>query len=431
MNTQDNILTLEAQVIGAILSDSVLFARASFLEKEAFNDDRNGTIWGVMYSLNQGGQRITPATVAMARPDLIDPIGGLAYLNRLSDMGQAITTVFGEAVDRVYDELQWKKIANVGARLQNAALTRDKKPEEILSSLVSIATKNLSHGHAGFKTKKEVAVAALREARLTKTVLTTGIDSLDFLMQGGLQERRMYALGGLYGRGKTIMLGSISDRINIQETPHLFLSLETPPEDIEIRNCATHLKLNASSILDCNDDDHKVFLKDADRYIDILPDYTIYDFIPGATIDEIHRKILAAKSQRGIKGVIIDYWQLIRGRDRGQSEESHLRDVADKLAAICRQENLWIIMTAQIDERGRLKVSESLLQSASLYIRLVREENDRAAYFVTEKSNYTKYADTGSESVPGMVFDDQVGPHFRNTDAVDISDLNAGEAITL
>jgi len=423
MSTSDNLLTIEAQVIGAVLSNESLFERAAFLEEDAFSDDTNAKIWVAICQTKFAGKKISPATIAMGHASVIDPLGGLSYLNRLADLGKAIVTAFDQAADRLHEEFQWRRIANVAARLQSASLTRDKRPEQILSALVTIANKNLSAGHAGFQSKKEVARAALAKAHEERETITTGIDSLDFLMQGGVQTKRLYGLGGLYGRGKTIMLGSISDNINLQGVPHLFLSMETPPEDIEIRCCARHLKLNASSILDSGDEDHQIFVEQTSDYIDALPDNTLYDFAPGATIDEIHRKVLAAKSRYGIKGFILDYWQLIRGRDRGQTEENHLRDVADRLAAICRQEDLFGIITAQVDERGRLKVSESLLQSASLYVRLVREENERVAYFVTEKSNYTRYLDTGSESIPGMIFDDQVGPHFRNTDAIDVSDM--------
>lgn len=424
MSSNTSLLTIEAQIVGAVLSNDGLFARASFLESDAFSDQANAVIWNAICRMKMAGQKVTPATVTLKYPDEIEPLGGLAYLNRLSEMGQAVVTAFSGAVDRLYEEFQWKRIAAISARLQSATLSRDKTPEQILSGLITFANKNLAGGHAGFLSKKDIVRAALAEAQKERETITTGIDSLDYLMQGGLQPRRLYGIGGLYGRGKTILLGTVSDNINLQGIPHLFLSLETPPEDIEIRCCARHLNLNASSILDPGDRDHAKFVAATEDYIDAIPDNTVYEFSPGATIDEIHRKILAAKSRKGIQGFIIDYWQLIRGRERGQALDAHLAEVADRLAAICRQEDLWGILTAQVDERGRLKVSESLLQSAALYLRLVRDENDRTAYFVTEKSNYTRYADTGTESVPGMIFDDAVGPHFRNTDAIDIGDLN-------
>lgn len=422
--TDTPLLTLEAQVIGAILADDSLFPRASFLSEDAFGDAGHRVLWKLIEGLYLSGGSVDPATVTMSYPEDVAPLGGLEYLNRLAALGEAITTGFGLAVDRLHEELQWRRVASLAARMQSAATSREKQPEQILSSVVDIIRTHLSGGHVGFRGKREVARVALENAQDRKEAVTTGIDSLDFLMQGGLQKQRLLGMGGLYGRGKTILLGTISDNLNIQKVPHLFFSLETPPEDIEIRSCARHLNLNASSILDPGDPDHQTFVSSTEAYINALPDYAIYEFSPQATMDEIHRKILAAKARHGIEGFVLDYWQLIRGRERGQSEEAHLRDCADRLAGICRQENLWGIMAAQVDERGRLLISDSLLRSASLFVRLVREENETASFFVTDKSNYTRYADTGSESVPGMVFDDACGPHFRNTEATDIGGLN-------
>lgn len=426
-----SLINIETQLIGAVLANEDLYSRAAHLGEDAFSDKTNALIWRLIDETKMARKSVTPARIAMTYPDQIEPIGGLEYLGRLAAHGEVIVTAFGEAVDRLHEELQWRRIAMIGARLQAAAASREKTPDQVLSGLTEIAARHLSGGHAELCTKKQAARKALDRARQVRETVTTGIDNLDFLMQGGLQSQRLYGLGGLYGRGKTIMLGSISDNLNLQNVPHLFFSLETPPEDIEIRSCARHLKLNASTIYDPGDKNHHVFLSKADTYLQQIPDHAIYEFSPGATMDEIHRKILTAKSKRGIKGFIIDYWQLIRGRERGQSEDNHLRDCADRLAAICRQENLWGIVTAQIDERGRIKVSETLLQSASLFIRLVREENESAAYFVTDKSNYTRYEDTGSESVPTMFFDQEVGPHFRNTQEADIGEMNREGAINV
>lgn len=418
------LITLETQIIGAILGHDTLYSRASHLGQDAFNDKTNALLWGLIDKTKMKNDSVTPARIAILYTDEIEPIGGLEYLNRLAAYGETIVTAFGEAVDRVHDELQWRRIATLASRLQSVAVSRDKSPDQVLSGLSGIASRHLSGGHAELRSKRDVARTAIERARRQRDTITTGINNLDYLMQGGLQSQRLYGLEGLYGRGKTIMLGTISENLNLQGVTHLFFSLETPPEDIEIRSCARHLNINASMIFDQGDREHQTFIDNAETYLEKIPDNAVYEFSPGASIDQIHRNILSAKSRCGIQGFIVDYWQLIRGRERGQSEDAHLRECADRLAAICRQEDLWGIVAAQVDERGRLKISDSLLQSASLVIRLVREENESAAYFVTEKSNYTPYADTGSESVPTMIFDKAVGPFFRNTEETDIGDLN-------
>ena len=200
--------------------------------------------------------------------------------------------------------------------------------------------------------------------------------------------------------------------------------METEPEDIEIRNASTAINQNASVLFDQDDPDHEDAVNAAEKNIERMDDYTHYEFAPGATMNEIHRMIIQAKSKYGIKGFIIDYLQLIQGREKGQSEIGFIDSCCNKLAAICRQEGIWGVLTCQVDENGKISGSPTgLLKAASLYVRLARDEDAQAAYFVTEKSNYTRYADTGNESVPGMIFDMASGPHFRNTEDIDMPTL--------
>jgi len=422
---------VEMQVVGAVLANPHLYPRASFIESDSFSDASLRVIWKLIHASAASGRNISPAILALNHPSEIEPIGGASFLSRLAQQGEAIIPAFNDALDRLHDEQQWCRIARLSSRLQAAIEAREKPPSQVLSGLAEIAARYLAGGPDATRSKREVARAAIDEARRRRKIVTTGITNLDFLMQGGLQSKRLYGIGGLYGRGKTVLLGSISENLNLQSECHLFLSMETPPEDIEIRNCARHLNLNAASIHDQGDADHKVFLDAADAYAEAVPDNVKYDYVPLATMDEIHRKILASKSRHGIRGFILDYWQLIHGRERGQSLDDHLRSCADRLAAVCRQEDLWGVVTAQVDERGALKYSDALYRSASLYVRLVRDEDDSKAFFVTEKSNYTRYADTGNESVCGMLFDQQVGPHFRDTDDTDIAEMNREGNITI
>jgi len=366
-----NLNELEYLVVGAVLANPTFYSRAAFLSEDAFNEKPCATIWKMIERANIEGRPADPGALMVHHTNELHPLGGLEYLQGLAGRGSVIETAFSEAVDKLNDAMQWRRIATVAVRLQAAATQQDKNPGAVLSGLVDIATKYMSGGRANSMSKSEAARKALDAAREPRKTVTTGITAMDLLMQGGIQQKRLYGIGGLYGRGKTILLGTISDNLNIQSVPHLFVSLETPPEDIEVRSAAQHLNINASSIHDQGDVDHARFLEKADRYLQAMPDNVRYEFSPGATMDEIHRSILQAKARHGIHGFIIDYWQLIRGRERGMNEEAHLREVADRLAAICRMEKLWGIVAAQIDERGRLKVSESLYHSAALFLSLI------------------------------------------------------------
>lgn len=419
-------IPLEAMVLGAVLLHPGLFPQAAHLDADAFFDAAHATVWTALRGAVESGHAISVSGLALASPEALDPHGGMKLLAALADRGQAILTSFPQAVDRLHELCLWRRVATLSSRLTAACQTRKTRPEDVLAGLSQYAQKVLAGGRDTAMSKREVARRAVERARQNRPIVCTGLDSLDFLMQGGLQSSRLYGIGGPTGRGKTILLGSISENLNIQNETHLFISLETDPLDIEIRSCARHLGLNAAQIFDRGDQDHGKFVSAADGYAGQIPDNVRYEFTPGATMDDIHRMILRARSRHGIRGFMIDYWQLIRGRERGQNEAEHLRHCADRLAAICRQEDIWGVITAQVDDHGRLKISDSLMMATSLYVRLVRDENETASFFRTEKSNYTRYADTGSESVPGMVFD-AAGPHFRNTRPEDVATLRDEE----
>ena len=413
-------LDLEAQVVGAIMSDNSLFRAVCFLDATHFNDPVHAELWQLTGEMIMNGKAVTAGTVAIALRDRLHQIGGRDFLSGLTAYGDMIAPAIVDAAERLRQLAQWRRLQTLSQDIGEWARNQSMSPDEAFTALIREAEGAIQSGRTTARTKRQVAKAALRDALEPREPVTTGIESLDFLMHGGLIKKRMVAVGGLLGRGKTIMLGTISENLNLRGEKHLVISLETPPEDVEIRNCARRLDLNAAQIYDPADPLHSRFIHNAERYIDQIQDNTLYEWMPGASIDDIHRVIIRARNRFGIKGFILDYWQLIRGREKGMNEEGHLREVANRLAAITRREDLWSLVTAQTDDRGKLLISDGLAQAAALFIRLVREENDVAAFFSTEKSNYTRYADTGNQSNPGMIFDLK-GPHFRNAAPEDYS----------
>jgi len=412
---------LEEQIIGAILSDGSLWPRVSFLQADHFSDPTHQRLWHAFTQLHEQGRHISNAGVIQNLGPDLEKMGGRSFLNALSSLGELVSMALADAAEQLRQTAQWRRLSTLQKTIQDLVERRDCTPEEGFSRIIQAAQQSLATGRPTSRNKREVARAAITEALTERTLVTTGITDLDFLMQSGLTSRRMYGIGGLFGRGKTILLGTISENLNVDGIPHAFISLETPPEDIEIRNCARALDLNASQLFDSGDAMHGRFTRNATRYIEQMPDNTIYEFLPGATYHDIQRAIIQAKHRHGIKGFILDYYQLVRGREKGQSEQGHLRNVADLLAALCRREDIWGIVAAQADQYGVPTIcAEGLLTASSLYICLKRDENGSVAWFETMKSNHTRYADTGHAGAPNMIFD-HVGPHFRDMNPQDHS----------
>ena len=417
-------LFLEKKIIGVLMLSPGLLPKVCHITTDVFIDEQHAKAWTLVTDSILNYSNATVSGLWSKNRNAVVAAGGIDALEEYKTLGEEILTDPAPHIEKLYELYQWRKISNIANRLSIASKTKEKAPEDILSGMSTLIHNLLSNGKDSTLDKKDVIKKAIQRVSEKKPVTTTGLTPLDFLMQGGLLTKRMYGIGGLYGRGKTILLGSISDNLNSQKIPHLFISLETDPEDIELRNCAKHFNTNAALLSDSNSEDHEDLINGVDGYLDQVDNHTWYEFSPGATMNEIHRMILRAKSRHNIQGFIIDYWQLIEGRERGQSEEAHHRSNANRLAAICRQENLWCLITAQIDMNGKLKYSDSLLQAAALYVRMLREEDDEEVHFEIQKSNYTRYGSTYGASTPSVLFDMSSGPHFRNTSPIDAGITN-------
>ena len=71
--------------------------------------------------------------------------------------------------------------------------------------------------------------------------------------------------------------------------------------------------------------------------------------------------------RHGIKGVILDYWQLVGGKVRNESEEFHLRNIAQWLADTCRKHSIWALVAAQVNQEGNTRGGEGLKLACDVY----------------------------------------------------------------
>lgn len=410
-------IDLEMQFLGAAMRSLHSVRTAIDLSPEDFSDPVHSEIWRAIRDLARDNKTASPVALMAEVGENIAKLGGKDYIGAIYISGDRLGPASVRAADRIRQLSLWRKIASLEEVRRQLTEKGEPTPEEVASRLISYLQASLSDTASGLRTKKDVAESAIEVALQPDQATPTLIYELDLLTHGGLRATRFYGIGGLYGRGKTILAGTISENINSQKIPHLFFSLETPPEDIEVRNIARAMNINASAIFDSEAPNHKFFRANTTAYLDQMIDSTIFAHSPGATIDDVERAIIQCIHKYDIKGFIIDYWQLIQGKERGQSEDEHLRRSADRLAAICRREKLWGVIMAQIDENGNLaNCPLGLKRACSLYLSLRRDPNGAEAQFVTEKSNYTRLANIGtSEEGSGIVFD-MAGPHFRSSD---------------
>jgi replicative DNA helicase len=207
-----------------------------------------------------------------------------------------------------------------------------------------------------------------------------------------------------------MFLGSVSYNLSTAEIPHLFIALETPGAEIEQRNAGRYGNFNSIRFL--TRDDPRLANRVAD-YTTIRGDFVVYEDAPGASFDQVRSMVTRHAAKGQIKGVVLDYLQLVAGKSSRDTEEYHLRSVAQWLADVARKEGLFVLVAAQVNQDGNTRGGEGLRLACDQYYNLHRDTAGIDAWMEMGESRYTPYQNIGSETEPGLILDKH-GPHFRD-----------------
>jgi replicative DNA helicase len=227
-------------------------------------------------------------------------------------------------------------------------------------------------------------------------IYETGYAALDLAMGGGMEVGRVYGVAGLGKMGKSLLAGGVSQNLERNGVPHTYIALEMGAAEIEGRAIAAELGLNSMQLrgfVHASTQnrliEYRQQIGNAIRYVDM----------PGGDFSRLRSEVMAAKWRHGSTGIILDYWQLIGGRDRGVSEEEHLRRVAEWLAAAAKRLKIWILIMAQLADDGEATaISRTGLNRNVDQLYFIRGDRENPTRWLQMRaSRYTPTDDVGSE----------------------------------
>ena len=255
-----------------------------------------------------------------------------------------------------------------------------------------------------FRSRKTAITSVLKRLQDPGRCDSTGLSKLDKVMGGGLYAGKAYGLQARKKIGKTILLGTISYNLNILGTKHLWVTAEMNDQELEHRQLARALNKNSLAFMNGNIDADEInnYLKDA-------PDNVHYANASGISLTELEKLIDRAVDELNIQGVIVDYLQLIKGKSQNITE--HLEYVAQSLASIVRQRQIWCIVAAQLNQENNTRGGEGMLLAFDMVFNLNRDKYKSDAWLEMTESRYTSYVNIGSKNKPGLKLE-QNGPFF-------------------
>jgi replicative DNA helicase len=259
---------------------------------------------------------------------------------------------------------------------------------------------------------------------------STGIDELDRMFGGGVYSSKFYAFCARQKNGKTTSLTTLSYNLGQQDIPHIYLTLEGSSVEITETMIARKSGFNRKNFLKREwrqKEKNQRAVEEANKQLS--GGKIKIEKRPGMTFSQLKNTISRAAIRGEIKGIIVDYIQLVNPDAGFKGTQAQLYDsVAQYLAEAAKTYGIFVISAAQLNRDGEVRGGDGILNACDMTIYQFKHDEKstlgegingeptcvvETVWLEMRVSRYTPYKDIGSEEEPGLYFDPFRGPHMQ------------------
>lgn len=385
----------EQSVLGSLLLDKdAIIKIADSLKPDDFYRDDHRQIYLAMLKLFEKRMPIDVVTLSdeLEAMKQFEAVGGATYLTTLVNSVPTATNVSH------YSEIVQQKATLrrlIGAASKITALGYDEEAEvtsvldQAEQSLFSVSQQTQRQHFIPIKDILSDTFERIDELHKNKGVLRgvpTGFRDLDNLLSG-FQDSDLIIIAARPSMGKTAIVTNIAIHVAIKEKRSVgFFALEMSREQLADRLISLESGVDSWKIRTGNlsDEDFPKIgyamgtLAEASLYIDDSPSLSVM---------EIRSKCRRLQMEHGLDMVVVDYLQLMEGRNRGSdfNRVQEISDISRSLKTLARELNVPIIALSQLsravearpDKRpmlSDLRESGSIEQDADVVIFIYRDD---------------------------------------------------------
>jgi len=387
-------LEAEESLLGAmLLSNDATSAALEICSAEDFYKPAHGHIFQAVISLFSAGEAIDVVTVKeeLKRRSLLDAVGDPAYLVGLTTNTPSIANAVYYA--RIVEEhALLRRLVGVAGEIAEIGFS---SPDDVAGALDLAESKVFDVAQrrvvASIKPLRELLgpsldrIEQMAEHNDTVTGLRTGYVDLDEML-AGLQAASLTIVGARPSMGKTsFALGMVAHAGVVERRPVLLFSLEMGHIELTQRLLSSEAQVDAHRLRigrlhepDWAKVGHAISrLSEAPIYIDDNPNLTVMDIRARA------RRLKQSEGELGL--VVVDYLQLMTGRQRAENRQVEVAEISRGLKILARELDVPVVALSQLsrnlesrqDKRpmlSDLRESGSLEQDADVVVFLYREE---------------------------------------------------------
>ncbi|OGC51456.1 replicative DNA helicase [candidate division WWE3 bacterium RIFCSPLOWO2_01_FULL_39_13] len=384
----------EKAVLGAILIDKDAIVKiAEFLMPEHFYADKHGMIFEVMLELFEGREPIDVVTLPdrLRKKKTLEKVGGVSYISDLINDTPSAGNVesHGKLVRDAYIR---RSLIRVASELNDLGFRENDRVENLLDSaeqkLFGISEQHLRGEFVSLRQTLEKSFDVLDELYKNKGQLrgiATGFKSLDSKLSG-FRPSNLIIIAARPSVGKSSLLLNMAQFAAVNNNvPIGIFSLEMSSDELAIRMVASQANIDSFKITSGRLSDSE--LAAYGEAAGILADAPVYiDDTPSLSIMELRTKARRLQSEKGVKMILIDYLQLMRGSNQ-ENRVQEVTEISWGLKALAKELTIPVVAAAQlnrsVEQRGTrvpqlsdLRESGSIEQDADVVIFLYRPDEE-------------------------------------------------------
>lgn len=400
----------EQSVLGGLLLDSAAWDRIGDLltESDFYRWDHRliFAAIGVLVTACKEADVITVYAKLQA-DGKADEVGGMVYLNALASSVPSASNIRRYAEIVREKALQRSLVAAADEAATAAFNAGLGQVQETIERCVTLFDAVQRRGVvSGPRQAGQLAVERIDHFNDVATgerplAFPTGLTDLDRVLNGGLQDGRVYVLAARPSVGKSSLALQIGlHSAKALDRPVLVLSQEMPAEEVADRALANLGLVDYGEMQRGQLSDHSWgCLSNATELFAKLPVWI--DDQPALTIGDIRAKAFALRRD-GLKLLVVDYLQLCAGQAKGKNvnRNSELEEITRGLKALAKQLRIPVLLLSQlsreVEKRGvpeptlaDLRDSGAIEQDADAVLGLwfARQWSDRKVMALTVLKN--------------------------------------------
>jgi replicative DNA helicase len=385
-------LDAEESLLGAMLlsrdATAVAIERCSIAD---FYKPSHGHVFSAIVSLYGRGEPADAVSVAeeLRRVGVLEEVGGTATLVSLQANTPAISSAARYA--RIVEENALlrrligvaQEIAEIGYGLPEDVTEAVDRAETLVFDVAQRRTTDSVAPLQDLLSKSLDRLEELYGRDESITGVPTGYQDLDEML-AGLQPSNLVVVGARPSMGKTAFALGMASHAATQGTPVLFFSLEMSHLEIAQRVLCAEARVDATRMRngrlvenDWSKISHAIGrLGNAPLFIDDNPNVTVMD---------IRAKARRMKAREGLGLVVVDYLQLMTGRNSAENRQVEISEISRGLKILARELAIPVVALSQLsrslesrsDKRpmlADLRESGAIEQDADVVMFIYRDE---------------------------------------------------------